>query len=143
MSNITPPPNGKNAFDGIAWQRWFYSIYTFLQSVGVNGLATPKNANGGGLVPALVVKSIGGTLFGMTGYNTGGAQFIQIHDAAAIPANGALPVISEAISPSSGFNYDPGTLGRVFTNGIVICSSSTLLTLTLSGSTLLIDAQYT
>lgn len=74
---------------------------------------------------SLVVKASAGRLFLLTGYNSNAAtQFIQIHDAAAVPADTAVPVYTFAV-PQGNFSLDLTNVGDYFSTGIVVCNSST------------------
>jgi hypothetical protein len=73
----------------------------------------------------LVAKVGACELHGITGYNNSDtAQFIQVFDLAALPADGETPKIILQADPKSNFSYT-GVKGVKFTNGIVICNSST------------------
>lgn len=104
----------------------------------------PVNATANGLQASLVVKSGRGLLFGISGVNTNvAAQFIQIHDANTVPANGAVPVvvISAAAGPSN-FSADWIFPGRFFQRGIVLVNSSTSGSLTIGSADCWFDAQF-
>lgn len=91
----------------------------------------------------LVVKASQGTLHCLTGYNAGNVdQFIQIHDAKALPADGAVPKIIFAVFGGSNFSFDIGADGRSFVNGIVICNSTTGPVKTIGAADCWFDAQY-
>ncbi len=91
-----------------------------------------------------VVKTKPGTLFGFSGYNSkASAQFILVHDAYALPAAGAVPVIVISVAASSPFTFDVGTLGRTFKYGIVLSNSSTGPTQTIGSADCWFDIQYT
>lgn len=65
-------------------------------------------------------------LLGFSGYNNSlTAQWIQVFDATALPADGAAPVISVKAGAEDNFSWDSGTLAMDFANGIVICNSTT------------------
>lgn len=66
------------------------------------------------------------TLLSLLGYNSkASAQFIQIHDAASLPANGEVPAITFLVAATSNFNLAAVLRGMKFANGIVVCNSST------------------
>ncbi len=81
------------------------------------------------------------TLLGFTAYNSGGAQFIQLHDAAAEPANGAVPIIPLPVAASGIMGAFYGSEGRFFKNGLVICNSSTAPTKTSGAADCWFDIQ--
>lgn len=103
----------------------------------------PENASTVAAAASLVVSTRAGTLYGLTGYNAKtSAQFIQVHDAAALPSDAAVPVISFTVPASSNFALDFGLRGRKFTTGIVVCNSSTQPTKTIGSADIWVDAQY-
>jgi len=64
---------------------------------------------------------------------TAAAKFIQIHNAIALPSNGAVPEFTFALA-SSGSREVQFTVPHHFDTGIVVASSSTVSTLTLSAT---------
>lgn len=73
-----------------------------------------------------VLKSSAGTLVSLVGYNSkGSAQFIQLHNAASVPADAAVPVYTFTVAASSNFSLDISITGAPFTTGIVATNSST------------------
>lgn len=73
-----------------------------------------------------VAKANAGLLFRAYGYNSkASAQYIQVHDAAALPADTAVPGILIKVAAESHFSIDLGDAGEYFGKGIVICNSST------------------
>ena len=71
-----------------------------------------------------VIKAGAGTLFSLTGYNSGSAQFIQLHNSATVPANGGAPALLVAVPAQSTFAFE-WNKGLVFSTGISVCTSST------------------
>lgn len=106
----------------------------------------PKNANyydSSAYEASSVVKSSSGTVFSVTGYNShSAAVFIQIHDAASLPADTAVPAIILQVPATSNFYYDLNEFGRFCEKGIVVCGSSTGPTKTIAGSVLWLNVQY-
>lgn len=94
----------------------------------------PDNNHTRNLAASLVAKSGPGVLYGLSGYNSGAAQFMQLHDSATVPANGVSPDEVIAIPATGNFSIDFGLYGKKFVNGIVICNSSTVATKTLGAA---------
>lgn len=103
----------------------------------------PFDTNSAAYETSRVVKATKGILVGITGYNSkGSAQFIQVHDAAALPADTAVPKILIAVAASSSFVIDLGLRGKTFTTGIVVCNSSTGPTKTIGSADCWFEARY-
>lgn len=95
------------------------------------------------LESSAVVKTLPGTLYSITGYNSKAAvQYIQFFDSASLPANGTAPNIMFRAEAQSNFYYDLGEIGRYCSNGIAICNSSTVATKTLGSDDLWLNVQY-
>lgn len=81
-------------------------------------------------------------LFGFTVTNSNAAaRFIQVFDADTFPSNGAVPNLSincAATDDEQRAWLPPRRMDR----GIIICSSTTQLTLTLGAAEFLFDVQY-
>ena len=92
---------------------------------------------------SLVVKASAGVLYSISGYNSkASGQFIQIHDANAVPADTAVPKIIFWVAAQQNFSFDLSVYGRGFANGIIICNSSTGPTKTLGSTDCWFDVLY-
>jgi len=90
-----------------------------------------------------VIKSSQGGLYSLTGYNSlASPQFIQFHDAAALPADAEVPANIFSDSAKPPFFYELGDFGRLFIKGIVVCNSSTGPTKTIGANDCWFNAQY-
>lgn len=88
-----------------------------------------------------VVKNSAGILFGLTGVNSGITQWIQVHDAVTLPADGAVPKIVIRVNADSNFAWSCN-FGKDFDNGIVICNSSTKATKTIGAANCWFNVEY-
>lgn len=106
----------------------------------------PLNSKSQAYEASRVIKSGAGSLFGVTGYNSGAAGFVLIFDLTPkdglVPANGSIPEVVIAAPTLSNYFANYGTLGRAFKQGIVAAFSSTGPTLTLGTASVWFDAQY-
>jgi len=127
-------PETESAAYGLALPQWYpYGLPEML----------PDNAFNPALASSLVVFSGQCRVMGVSFTSTkGSSQFIQIFDASSVPADGAIPLISMAVSLTSngGVSFTPG--GRWFTRGCVVCNSSTQGSKTIGSADCLFDAQY-
>lgn len=65
-------------------------------------------------------------------HGTGGAAWVQVHDVAAAPADGAIPTFVHAIdSAKSDARIEGHAFPYFFENGVYICESDTVPTKTL------------
>jgi len=69
-------------------------------------------------------------------------QFIQVFDATALPANGAIPLISIDIATVVAKVVTWNPYGRWFDRGCVISNSTTQGSLTVGSADCLFDVQY-
>lgn len=68
------------------------------------------------------------------------AQYIQLFDLEALPANAVVPTLSFPVAATSGVGAQ-WIPGRYFRNGIVICNSSTQHAKTIGSADCLFDLQ--
>jgi hypothetical protein len=68
-------------------------------------------------------------------------QYVQVFDAAALPANTAVPIAFQLVpaGTSVGLSWESG---RVFGLGVFVCNSSTALTKTIGTTDCLFDINY-
>ena len=80
--------------------------------------------------------------FDIVGYNNSVSdQYIHVYDAAALPAEGTVPLA--VLLSAAGFQFSfSWSAGRLFANGIVVCNSSTAITKTLGAANCLFDINY-
>ena len=99
-----------------------------------------NNANSRAAAASLIVKPDAGLLFGIT-VSSVTAQFIQVFDLTAVPADGVVPLLSFAVTATNqlGVAWIPP---RGFNNGIVLCNSSTQHTKTIGSANCIFDAQF-
>lgn len=71
-----------------------------------------------------VISAAAATLKELRGFNSGAAQWIQIHDASSLPADTAVPEEIIYVGSNQNFSFTPPA-GLSFTTGIVVCNSST------------------
>ena len=88
----------------------------------------------------VLLKRTAGQLWQFSGYSTGNS-FVQVHDVKDFPANGAIPLWSQAIAGSWNFGSDERDLWQC-ANGIFICVSSTEPTLTLDSAIATFNVVY-
>lgn len=102
----------------------------------------PLNSPSRTIEAARVVKTGTGILYGLVVTNTkASAQFVQVFDASAVPADGAVPLFSKSIPATDaiGIQWLPG---RTFLTGLVVCNSSTSATKTVGSADCLFDVQF-
>jgi len=106
---------------------------------------TPFNQRSSAAAAAsLVVKPVAAVVTHLAGYSArGSAQFIQLHDAAALPSNGAVPLAVVTVAASANFQIPLPMAGMECITGVVVCNSSTYATLTIGSADCFFTAQTT
>jgi hypothetical protein len=106
----------------------------------------PKNLNYYDSVacePSEVVKASPGTVYRISGFNAHTSPvWIQLHDAASLPSDTAVPALIIYVAATANFDFDMSDVGRFCQKGIVVCASSTGPTKTISGNTTWFSIQY-
>lgn len=148
MADILVPTNLGNA--GQAYRRFKDmgdgTVAEVVSAAGAGGggsVTASSNAASTAYEASRVIKATAGVLRHLTIYNSASIdQFYQLHDAAALPANGAAPVLPIKVPAGASMALDFGSVGRSFANGIVVCNSSTGPTKTIGAADSWFDAQY-
>lgn len=104
-------------------------------------VATTSLAKSSAYEASRVIKASAGTLFSLTGYNSGPAQFLQIFNSASVPANSTAPDLLVAVPAQSTFAFEWRS-GLVFSTGISISNSSTGPTKTIGSNDCYFTASY-
>jgi hypothetical protein len=118
-----------------------YTVPGLIREFHAAGL--PLNTRSNVYENARQVKGGPGYLFGFTVYNSkGSGQFIQWHDSAVLPAEGAVPEGFMDIATVIAKSVQWLPLGRSFLRGIYLVNSSTGPTKTIGSADCFFDAQY-
>lgn len=80
--------------------------------------------------------------YGITGYNSGPGQWIQIHNTTSVPADGAVPVITFYVPATSNFFWSPSEFGFTLGTGLSICNSTTGPTKTIGAADCFFTVQF-
>ena len=102
----------------------------------------PSNINTNAEAASITIKASAGTLYSLHGHNdAASAQYIQIHDASSLPADGAVPEYVIIVPADSNFTIE-FPQGLSLTTGIIACNSSTLATKTIGSADCWFHATY-
>lgn len=121
-------------------QRQAMSLATLAAATSTTGGASGRSS--AALEASNIASAAGGSLISLTGYNSkASAQFIQVHNSATVPANGAVPIVTFTVPATSNFSLN-FTTPMAFGAGIVVCNSSTATTKTLGSADCFFTIQY-
>jgi hypothetical protein len=82
-------------------------------------------------------------VYGFTVYNTNAAaQYLNVFDANAVPADATVPLLSWALAAHSGVGFGFTPRGRQFQTGLVLCNSSTDTAKTIGSADCFFDVQF-
>jgi hypothetical protein len=87
------------------------------------------------------IKVGAGRVMNFSGYNSGPAQFIQLHNSAGGAAEGAVPLWIAGVPAQSSFSFD-FSVGLPFSTGIFFSNSSTGPTKTIGSANCFFTAVY-
>ncbi len=90
-------------------------------------------------VASRVISTKGCKVYTILGYNSGAAQFIQVHEAAALPNDGAVPKHSFPVGAQQYFSFDLSIYGEDL-DACTVCNSSTDNTKTIGAADVSIQA---
>lgn len=120
-----------------------------------NPFAAPPSILGPGSSPSTsasiayqasrLIKATPGVLFGLSGYNSGAAQFIQIFDYAGgivPPDTTSIPVAVMTAAGTANFSFDFGYWGLTCSAGIWVTNSSTGPTKTIGSADCFFTARF-
>jgi len=82
-------------------------------------------------------------VYSIVGYNNGPDQYLQVHDASALPSDGAVPLAVFKIFAGANISLDMGTIGlQPCSTGLVICNSTTIGTKTIGAANCWLNVTY-
>lgn len=118
----------------------FLLVLALCGELRAQGIVDATTVPTAGLQASRVLKDSRGRLVSFDGYNSGSAQFIQIHDAVTVPADGAVPLKSWPVPAASYFSF-VFPVPLTCSSGIVVCNSSTVATKTIGTANVTFSAQ--
>jgi hypothetical protein len=100
------------------------------------------NQNSGALAASKVASVNNAMLLGFSVYNSkASTQYIQLYDAASVPADAVVPLMTWVVPANSTLSVQYEGVGRPCLTGIVLCNSSTAATKTLGSADCIFDIQ--
>lgn len=109
-------------------------------SVGVN--VNSQRANSVALANRFHVVTGAGLLYTVTGWNDGPTQYLQFFDVAVSPPNGSVPMWQEKIFTGASFSIDFGGQPLPLVNGIYVCNSTTIGSLTAGAADMIFNIKW-
>lgn len=109
-------------------------------SVGVN--VNSQRANSVALANRFHVVTGEGLLYTVTGWNDGPTQYLQFFDVAVSPPNGSVPMWQEKIFTGASFSIDFGGQPLPLVNGIYVCNSTTIGSLTAGAADMIFNIKW-
>ena len=92
-----------------------------------------RKIGNGALAASRVVSAVPGKLLGLYGVNTNGSQqYIQLHEAGALPADGVVPLLSIPVPGGQFFSFDFPQGMPV--DALTVCNSSAMATKNMGGA---------
>ena len=118
------------------------SQWDLLYKIAAKNATAPSSAP---ITPAVKASSVVAgavRLYDVTGYNNKATdQYIQVFDSATLPADGTVPL--HILLAPANFQFSLSfASGRLFSNGIAVCNSSTAVTKTIGAADCIIDINY-
>lgn len=102
-----------------------------------------SNANPAALAASGVISAKKGVLYRISMLNTNAAaRYLHLFDAAAVPADATVPILSIPLAAGAFVNVDFGVYGKAFGVGICWCTSSTAATKTIGAADALVEAGF-
>lgn len=102
-----------------------------------------SNSDSAALEASRVIKASAGKLYKLRVTNTlGSVQYIQLFNAAAVPADTTVPNVVASVAAGGVLEMDFTQYGRMFSTGICVSNSSTPAAKTIGAADCLFSAQY-
>lgn len=90
-----------------------------------------------------IVKASAGLLLFLHVYNANAAaRWLQVFDAAALPADNAIPLLTFPVAIAGTYTLNLAPLGLPMRNGIIVCNSTTGPTKTIGAADSLFTVGY-
>lgn len=95
------------------------------------------------LEASAIIKASETKFYSITFVNTnGGTRYLQLFNSATLPADAVVPILTFPVATGVTFTYTTGEYPNLFSNGLVVCNSSTLASKTIGSADSLFYVQY-